>query len=215
MRPLLINQALRALLLILLGSSLPSTSATCRTFCSNLTVDYPLTTSPGCGHPAFKEVLFCINGALMLHSSSNSYRVSAIDYASSILTIQDPASAPPTCSSNTKPWRSESGGSLGFMVDEWHEGFMWVEPENVFLLLGCGAKSKVFQGFPERRMACREGAGCEAVYSRCGVEYGGCCAVGGSEVGRREIVGESVDMKKSREKRGAFAGNGTPQLTAT
>nr|AFK38649.1 unknown [Lotus japonicus] len=66
----------------LLITSCSSTQAnSCRTYCGNITVDYPFATQYGCGHPGFRDLLFCINDVLMLHIASGSYRVLEIDYA--------------------------------------------------------------------------------------------------------------------------------------
>ncbi|KAK7849158.1 hypothetical protein CFP56_003377 [Quercus suber] len=63
---------------------------TCRSYCGNITIDYPFALQYGCGHPGFRDLLFCMNDVLMFHISSGSYRVLEIDYAYQALTLHDP-----------------------------------------------------------------------------------------------------------------------------
>ncbi|PQQ08273.1 uncharacterized protein Pyn_17688 [Prunus yedoensis var. nudiflora] len=79
-------------LYLLFSALIPSNSgnATCRSYCGNLTIDYPFALHSGCGHPGFRELLYCINDVLMFHISSGSYRVLDIDYAYQALTLHDP-----------------------------------------------------------------------------------------------------------------------------
>ncbi|RVX18443.1 hypothetical protein CK203_006516 [Vitis vinifera] len=49
-----------------------------------------LTRITGCGHPGFRDLLFCMNDVLMFHITSGSYRVLDIDYAYQALTLDDP-----------------------------------------------------------------------------------------------------------------------------
>ncbi|KAL6620238.1 hypothetical protein ACP70R_035377 [Stipagrostis hirtigluma subsp. patula] len=131
---------------------------TCRSFCGNITVDYPFALRPGCGHAGLRDLLFCINGALMLHLPSGSYRVLDVDYAYRGLTLHDPAMS--DCRALD---RSPRGRGNGFVLEPWREPFLAVDPDNVFLLLGCRATSPLFQGFPDRHLPCRNvsGMGCE------------------------------------------------------
>ncbi|PIA29207.1 hypothetical protein AQUCO_06100011v1 [Aquilegia coerulea] len=137
----------------------------CRSYCGNLTVDFPFTTQSGCGHHGYRELLFCVNDVLMLHISSGSYRVLEIDYAYKALTIHDPDMS--TCNSIV---RGRKGN--GFVVESWRAQYLSPAPDNIFMLIGCTAKSPLFQGFPEKHLPCRNisGMGCE--------EYYGCPAWG-------------------------------------
>ena len=134
---------------------------TCRSFCGNITVDYPFALRAGCGHAGFRELLYCINGALMLHLPSGSYRVLDIDYAYRGLTLHDPAMS--DCRALD---RSRGGRGNGFVVEPWRAPYLAPDPDNVFLLLGCRASSPLFQGFPDRHLPCRNvsGMGCGEYY---------------------------------------------------
>lgn len=137
----------------------------CRTYCGNVTVDFPFTTQPGCGHHGFRDLLFCINDVLMLHISSGSYRVLEIDYAYQALTVHDADMS--TCSSIVRGRRAN-----GFVVEPWRAPYLNPAPDNIFMLIGCTASSPLFQGFPEKHLPCHNvsGMGCE--------EYYGCPAWG-------------------------------------
>jgi len=130
---------------------------TCRSFCGNITVDYPFALHPGCGHAGLRDLLFCINGALMLHLPSGSYRVLDVDYAYRGLTLHDPAMS--DCRALD---RTPRGRGNGFVLEPWREPYLAPDPDNVFLLLGCRAASPLFQGFPDRHLPCRNvsGMGC-------------------------------------------------------
>ncbi|KAL3374584.1 hypothetical protein AABB24_006189, partial [Solanum stoloniferum] len=158
----------------------------CRSYCGNLTVDYPFAIQSGCGHSGYRDLLFCINDVLMLHISSGSYRVLDIDYAYESLTLDDPHMS--TCSSIVFGHRGN-----GFVVERWREPYLNPTADNVFMLLGCTAESPLFQGFPGKHLPCRNvsGMGCEEYYGcpgwdiigpkKVGVVYGSgppdCCAV--------------------------------------
>ncbi|KAK3135588.1 hypothetical protein QOZ80_5BG0420730 [Eleusine coracana subsp. coracana] len=135
---------------------------TCRSFCGNITVDYPFGLHPGCGHAGLRDLLFCVNGALMLHLSSGSYRVLDVDYAYRGLTLHDPAMS--DCRALD---RSAAGRGNGFVVETWREAYLSPDPDNAFLLLGCRATSPLFQGFPDRHLPCRNvsGIGCHDYYA--------------------------------------------------
>ncbi|XP_042453056.1 uncharacterized protein LOC122037591 [Zingiber officinale] len=144
-------------------------SSSCRSYCGNMTVDYPFALRPGCGHGGFRELLYCINGVLMLHIASGSYRVLDIDYAYAGLTLHDPAMS--DCYSLA---RSPDGLGNGFEVEAWRAAYLRPDPDNVFMLIGCRPDSPLFQGFPapsrggRRHLPCRNvsGMGCEEYY-RC------------------------------------------------
>lgn len=158
----------------------------CRSYCGNLTVDYPFAIQSGCGHSGYRDLLFCINDVLMLHISSGSYRVLDIDYAYESLTLDDPHMS--TCSSIVFGKRGN-----GFVVERWREPYLNPTADNVFMLLGCTAESPLFQGFPGKHLPCRNvsGMGCEEYYGcpgwniigpkKVGSVYGSappdCCAV--------------------------------------
>ncbi|KAK4427123.1 hypothetical protein Salat_1481200 [Sesamum alatum] len=158
----------------------------CRSFCGNLTVDYPFALQPGCGHHGFRELLFCINDVLMLHISSGSYRVLDIDYAYDFLVLHDPHMS--TCDAIIL-----GGRGNGFVVEPWRAPYLNPTPDTVFMLLGCSAQSPLFQGFPGKHLPCRNvsGLGCEEYYGcpaweiinprRVGPVYGSgppdCCAM--------------------------------------
>ncbi|RLM98385.1 uncharacterized protein C2845_PM06G21900 [Panicum miliaceum] len=137
------------------AASVPIT--TCRSFCGNIMVDYPFALHPGCGHAGLRDLLFCINGALMLHLPSGSYRVLDVDYAYRGLTLHDPAMS--DCRALD---RTPGGRGNGFVLEPWREPYLSPDPDNVFLLLGCRATSPLFQGFPDRHLPCRNvsGMGC-------------------------------------------------------
>jgi hypothetical protein len=138
---------------------------TCRSFCGNITVDYPFALHPGCGHAGLRDLLFCINGALMLHLPSGSYRVVDVDYAYRGLTLHDPAMS--DCRALDL---APAGRGNGFVLEPWREPYLSPDPDNVFLLLGCRATSPLFQGFPDRHLPCRNVSG-----MGCG-DYLGCLA---------------------------------------
>nr|GMC56273.1 uncharacterized protein LOC109149295 isoform X2 [Ipomoea batatas] len=161
----------------------------CRSYCGNLTVDYPFALQSGCGHPGYRDLLFCINDVLMLHISSGSYRVLDIDYAYQSLALDDPHMS--TCGAIVLGRRGN-----GFVVEPWRATYLQPTSDNVFMLLGCSAESPLFQGFPGKHLPCRNvsGMGCEDYYacpgwniigasakSRMGAVYGSgppeCCAV--------------------------------------
>ncbi|XP_062181211.1 uncharacterized protein LOC133885505 [Phragmites australis] len=133
----------------------------CRSFCGNITVDYPFALRPGCGHAGLRDLLYCINGALMLHLPSGSYRVLDVDYAYGGLTLHDPAMS--DCRALD---RTPAGRGNGFVLEPWREPYLAPDPDNVFLLLGCRATSRLFQGFPDRHLPCRNvsGMGCGDYY---------------------------------------------------
>jgi hypothetical protein len=138
---------------------------TCRSFCGNITVDYPFALHEGCGHAGLRDLLFCINGALMLHLPSGSYRVVDVDYAYRGLTLHDPAMS--DCRALDL---APAGRGNGFVLEPWREPYLSPDPDNVFLLLGCRATSPLFQGFPDRHLPCRNVSG-----MGCG-DYLGCLA---------------------------------------
>ncbi|CAK9138600.1 unnamed protein product [Ilex paraguariensis] len=159
----------------------------CRSFCGTITLDYPFALQPGCGHPGFRDLLFCINDVLMFHISSGSYRVLDIDYAYQSLTLHDPHLS--TCDSLVL-----GGRGNGFVVDHYRVPYLNPTADNVFMLIGCSAESPLFQGFPGKHLPCRNvsGMGCEEYYGcpawniigpkREGSVYGSslppvCCAV--------------------------------------
>ncbi|KAL8256466.1 hypothetical protein R6Q59_031533 [Mikania micrantha] len=162
-------------------------SHVCRSFCGNITIDYPFTLQSGCGHSGYRDLLFCINDVLMFHISSGSYRVLDIDYAYRSMTLHDPHLS--TCDSIVL-----GGKGNGFVVEPWRAPYLNPSPDNVFMLLGCSARSPLFQGFPTRtHVPCRNvsGMGCEEFYScqglmdlglnHMGLSYGSgppiCCAL--------------------------------------
>lgn len=113
----------------------------CRSYCGNLTVDYPFALTSGCGHPGFRDLLFCINDVLMFHINSGSYRVLDIDYAYESLTLHDPHMS--NCDSIVL-----GGRGNGFVVEEWRAPYLSPSTDNVFMLLGCSPESPLFEGFP-------------------------------------------------------------------
>lgn len=149
----------------------------CRSYCGNLTVDYPLGLKPGCGHRSFRDLLFCVNDVLMFHIPSGSYRVLAVDYAYSTLTLHDPAMA--TCASLS---HSTSAKANGFVVEPWRAPYLSPAPDNLFMLIDCKADSPLFQGFPNKHLPCRNvsGMGC-ADYYACPAWDGAAAAVAGEE----------------------------------
>lgn len=157
------------LILVIVSLSLASLSLanihtnTCRSYCGNLTIDYPFALQYGCGHPGFRDLLFCMNNVLMFHISSGSYRVLDIDYAYKALTLHDPHMS--TCNAIVL-----GGKGNGFAVEPWRAPYMTPDADNVFMLIGCSARSPLFQGFPSKHLPCRNisGMGCE--------EYHGCPA---------------------------------------
>ena len=132
---------------------------TCRSYCGNITIDYPFALQYGCGHPGFRDLLFCMNDVLMFHISSGSYRVLEIDYAYQALTLHDPHLS--TCDTIVL-----GGRGNGFAVEPWREPYMNPTADNVFMLIGCSARSPLFQGFPGKHLPCRNvsGMGCEEYY---------------------------------------------------
>ncbi|KAK4568657.1 hypothetical protein RGQ29_004166 [Quercus rubra] len=132
---------------------------TCRSYCGNITIDYPFALQYGCGHPGFRDLLFCMNDVLMFHISSGSYRVLEIDYAYQALTLHDPHLS--TCDTIVL-----GGRGNGFAVEPWREPYMNPTADNVFMLIGCSAGSPLFQGFPGKHLPCRNvsGMGCEEYY---------------------------------------------------
>ncbi|KAK9684757.1 hypothetical protein RND81_10G229900 [Saponaria officinalis] len=185
-----------SLLLIPLCISYSHTN-TCRSYCGNITIDYPFGLKPGCGHPGFRDLLYCINDVLMLHIKSGSYRVLDIDYPFQALTLHDPNLS--TCKSIVL----ETKGN-GFVIEPFRASFLTPAPDNAFLLIGCSGKSPLFQGFPNKNTPCRNisGLSCEDYYkcpawgaigpSDLGLVYGSgppeCCAVGYEEFGPSQGV---------------------------
>ncbi|KAG9449862.1 hypothetical protein H6P81_009827 [Aristolochia fimbriata] len=134
----------------------------CRSYCGNLTVDYPFGLQPGCGHGGFRDLLFCVNDALMLHIASGSYRVADIDYAYRALTLLDPDMS--TCDRIAPGGKGKGKGKgNGFVVEPWRAPYLTPTPDNLFMLLGCRAESPLFQGFPGKHLPCRNvsGMSCE------------------------------------------------------
>lgn len=131
----------------------------CRSYCGNITIDYPFGLQYGCGHPGFRDLLFCMNDILMFHVSSGSYRVLEIDYAYQSLTLHEPHMS--TCDTIVL-----GGTGNGFSVEPWREAYMNPTADNVFMLIGCSAESPLFQGFPEKHVPCRNvsAMGCEEYY---------------------------------------------------
>ncbi|KAK4339087.1 hypothetical protein RND71_040549 [Anisodus tanguticus] len=132
---------------------------TCRSYCGNLTIDYPFALQQGCGHHGYRDLLFCINNVLMLHISSGSYRVVDIDYAYRSLTLDEPHMS--TC---TSIMLGKQGN--GFVVERWREPYLSPMVDNVFMLLHCKAESPLFQGFSGKHLPCRNvaGMGCDEYY---------------------------------------------------
>ncbi|KAJ4789485.1 Wall-associated receptor kinase 3 [Rhynchospora pubera] len=136
----------------------------CRSYCGNLTIDYPFALRPGCGHAGFRDLLFCVNGVLMMHIPSGSYRVLDIDYAYHGITLHDPAMS--DCYTLD---RSPKGRGNGFVVEPWRAVYLQPDQDNIFMLLGCRSGSPLFQGFPNKHLPCRSnvsGMSCDDYY-RC------------------------------------------------
>ncbi|KAL1371548.1 hypothetical protein HN51_001782 [Arachis hypogaea] len=151
----------------------------CRSYCGNITIDYPFALQHGCGHPGFRDLLFCINDVLMLHISSGSYKVLNIDYAYQALTLHDPHIS--TCDTIVLGNKGN-----GFALEPWRAPYMNPAPDNVFMLIGCSPRSPLFQGFPGKHLPCRNvsGMSCE--------EYYGCPAwdgLGHNKWAREEFFG--------------------------
>ncbi|KAK9072395.1 hypothetical protein SSX86_008829 [Deinandra increscens subsp. villosa] len=172
---------------VLLVPLVSGASHVCRSYCGNITIDYPFALKSGCGHSGFRDLLFCINDILMFHISSGSYRVLNIDYAYQSLTLHDPHLS--TCDSIVL-----GGRGNGFVVEHWRAPYLNPSADNVFMLLGCSTQSPLFQGFPSgNHVPCRNvsGMGCEEYYgcrgwmdlglARMGLAYGTgppiCCAI--------------------------------------
>ncbi|KAM6570030.1 hypothetical protein CsatB_018015 [Cannabis sativa] len=134
-------------------------SNSCRSYCGNITIDYPFSLKNGCGHPGYRDLLFCMNDVLMYHISSGSYRVLDIDYAYQALTLHDPHMS--TCDDIVL-----GGRGNGFAVESWRAPYMTPAADNVFMLIGCSARSPLFQGFPGKHLPCRNvsGMSCEEYY---------------------------------------------------
>lgn len=131
----------------------------CRSYCGNITIDYPFALQYGCGHPGFRDLLFCMNDVLMFHISSGSYRVLEIDYSYQSVTIHEPHLS--TCDTLVL-----GGKGNGFAVEQWRSPYFNPTADNVFMLIGCSAQSSLFQGFPGKHLPCRNvsGMGCEEYY---------------------------------------------------
>uniref|UniRef100_A0A0D6R9S0 Wall-associated receptor kinase galacturonan-binding domain-containing protein n=1 Tax=Araucaria cunninghamii TaxID=56994 RepID=A0A0D6R9S0_ARACU len=129
----------------------------CRTFCGNVTVDYPFGVEEGCGHPEYRDLLFCINNVMMMSLASGSYQVLNIDYGFHLLNVFDPKMS--TC-------HSMHGNSEGFVVEQTRSRYLQPTVDNAFLLLGCSKTSPLFEGFPDRHLPCQNvsGMGCDAFY---------------------------------------------------
>ncbi|XP_021733602.1 uncharacterized protein LOC110700377 [Chenopodium quinoa] len=168
-------------------------SNTCRSYCGNISIDYPFGLKYGCGHPGYRDLLYCINDVLMLHVASGSYRVLDIDYTFQALTLHDPHLS--TCNSIVLGSKGN-----GFVVESWRAPFLTPAPDNAFLLIGCSAKSLLFQGLPSKHLACRNvsGLGCEDYY-RCpawgsfgpktlGLGPPECCAVAYGDLGPNQGI---------------------------
>ncbi|XP_077220314.1 wall-associated receptor kinase galacturonan-binding protein [Tasmannia lanceolata] len=156
----ILRRAIAILLIAIKSISANPTVHICRSYCGNLTIDYPFGIRTGCGHSGFRDLLFCINEVLMFHISSGSYRVLDIDYAYQELTLHDPDMS--TCATLVR------GKGNGFVLEPYRTPYLVPTPDNVFMLIGCGAKSPLFQGFPTKHLPCRNvsGMGCEEYY-RC------------------------------------------------
>ncbi|PKA55170.1 hypothetical protein AXF42_Ash003807 [Apostasia shenzhenica] len=112
----------------------------CRSYCGNITVDYPFSVREGCGHPGYRQLLFCINGVLLLHVPSGSYRVMAVDYSFRRLILHDPAMS--DCYALAPASPSYPGN--GFVAERWRSRFLRPSADNVFFLLGCRRDSPLF-----------------------------------------------------------------------
>lgn len=146
--------------IILAGSHIMGAGAVmaggCRTFCGNITVDYPFGIEQGCGHPKYRDLVYCINNVMMFHVISGSYEVVNIDYGFKLVDIFDPKMS--TCASMHK--------SDGFFLEEARARYLQPTPDNAFMLLGCSKVSPLFEGFPDKHLPCRNvtGMGCDAFY---------------------------------------------------
>ncbi|PSS07771.1 Wall-associated receptor kinase [Actinidia chinensis var. chinensis] len=157
-------------LLPILGQTYPIHVKTCRSYCGNLTVDYPFGIRPGCGHPVFRDLLFCINDFLMLHKRSGSYRVLDIDYPHKALTLHEGYSHRALTLHNPHISNCDlivlGYRGNGFVVDPWRDSYLSPAQDNVFVLIGCSGGSPLFQGFPGKHLPCRNvsSMGCEDYY---------------------------------------------------
>ncbi|CAF2124801.1 unnamed protein product [Brassica napus] len=159
----------------------------CRSYCGNITVDYPFGIRNGCGHPGYRDLLFCMNDVLMFHIRSGSYRVLDIDYAYQSITLHDPHMS--NCGTIVL-----GGKGNGFEAEDWRAPYFNPTSDNVFMLIGCSPKSPIFQGFPEKKLPCHNisGMSCEEYmscpawdmvgYRQPGLSSGSgppmCCAIG-------------------------------------
>lgn len=111
-------------------------------------------------HLMARELLFCMNDVLMFHINSGSYRVLEIDYAYQALTLHEPHLS--TCDDIVL-----GGRGNGFAIEPWRAPYLVPDGDNVFMLIGCSARSPLFQGFPNRHLPCQNvsGMGCEDYYA--------------------------------------------------
>jgi len=124
--------------------TIPDVTSTCRSYCGNITIDYPFGLHSGCGHSGFRDLLYCMNGMLMLHIPSGTCRVLNIDYAYNSLILHD--SSMSDCYSLTLTSSATISTSNGFVIEPWRAPYLSPAPDNVFMLLGCRADSPLFQG---------------------------------------------------------------------
>ncbi|KAK9090381.1 hypothetical protein Sjap_023558 [Stephania japonica] len=174
-------------LLLLIATVIASEASIpkCRSYCGNLTVDYPFAIAPGCGHPAFRNLLFCVNDVLMLHLPSGSYRLLNLDYSFHSLTLHDPFLS--TCSSLflRRPPATPTAAPTtittpnGLVVPPSLSPFLTPSSDTIFLLLHCSPLSPLFQGFPSQHLPCRNvsGMGCRD-YFACPAWHGNARGVG-------------------------------------
>ncbi|KAJ6791780.1 uncharacterized protein M6B38_241270 [Iris pallida] len=158
------------LLLSLVPHAVSDTTAVlpCRSYCGNITIDYPFGLRSGCGHSGYRDLLYCINGMLMLHIPSGSYRVLNIDYAYRSLTLHDSSMSDCYSLALSTSATPATAATDGFIIEPWRAPYLAPAPDNVFMLLGCHADSPLFQGFPGKHLPCRNvsGMGCDEYY-RC------------------------------------------------
>ncbi|KAI4965476.1 hypothetical protein ZWY2020_051965 [Hordeum vulgare] len=155
LRPRLVA-ALLALCACACGMARPAAAAnvsitTCRSFCGNITVDYPFALHPGCGHAGFRDLLYCIDRTLMLHLPSGSYRVLDIDYAYRGLTCTTQPC--PTAAPSTAPRAAAATGSSS------SRGARRSWPRTRTTCSSCSAAAPLaaLQGFPDQHLPCRNG----------------------------------------------------------
>ncbi|KAI9195954.1 hypothetical protein LWI28_019708 [Acer negundo] len=141
--------------LIILTLITAATSATCRTTCGDIAINYPFGVDDGCGAPQYRHMLNCSTN-LFFTTPSGNYKVQSIDYKTKTMVIYDPSMS--TCSI-LQPHHD-------FIMTDIQSAMMPPSPDTVFALINCSIDSPVLNHYKNLCFNFSDHS-CEELYGSC------------------------------------------------